>query len=259
MIEINELTRIAKLKGITNRGYAEKDYLQEILLLSLSVNTKNELVFKGGTCLYKFYNLDRFSEYLDFSCVKEFNPDRLIKKVIDDMGLFGMKAKVAGKRETINSVLLSLKVSGLLYKGTVQSACKIRLDINLKSEVTFPKLRRFSSLYPDIPGFSILVMKEQEILAEKIRAIMTRTRARDVYDLWFLLKKGTETDPVLIREKLNYYNIEWNLNEFGRKLDACEGIWRTELSALVKDPGNFSDTKENIIRLLKAKDDRIEN
>ncbi|ODS40305.1 MAG: hypothetical protein A7315_08940 [Candidatus Altiarchaeales archaeon WOR_SM1_79] len=253
MIEINDLMRTAKLKGITNRGYAEKDYLQDILLLSLSKNTKNELVFKGGTCLYKFYNIDRFSDDLDFSCMKDFNVGRLIKKVIADMNLFGMKSEVAGKRETTDSILLSLKISGLLYRGTARSISRIQIDINLKSEVFFPELRRFSSLYPDIPGFSTLVMKEKEILAEKIRAIMTRTRARDVYDLCFLLKKGTETDPVLIREKLKYYNIEWNLDEFIKYLDACEGIWRTELETLVKDPGSFSDTKENITRLLNVK------
>jgi len=68
---------------------------------------------------------------------------------------------------------------------------------------------------------------------------MTRTRVREVYDLCFLLKKGTETDPVLIREKLKYYNIEWNLDEFAGNLDACEGIWRTELETLVKESGSL--------------------
>ncbi|ODS38306.1 hypothetical protein BEH94_09725 [Candidatus Altiarchaeales archaeon WOR_SM1_SCG] len=138
MIEINDLMRTAKLKGITNRGYAEKDYLQDILLLSLSKNTKNELVFKGGTCLYKFYNIDRFSEDLDFSCMKDFNVGRLIKKVIADMNLFGMKSEVAGKRETTDSILLSLKISGLLYRGTARSISRIQIDINLKQGVSQP-------------------------------------------------------------------------------------------------------------------------
>ncbi len=61
MISIDELKKMAKIKGLS-LGNAEKDYLIDIVLLLISRNTKDELVFKGGTCLYKFHNLDRFSE-----------------------------------------------------------------------------------------------------------------------------------------------------------------------------------------------------
>ena len=60
MITKSELLETAKLKGISNAGYAEKDYLLELLLFSLAKNTKQELIFKGGTALYKFYKLERF-------------------------------------------------------------------------------------------------------------------------------------------------------------------------------------------------------
>lgn len=59
MISVEELKQIGKLKGIKTLGYAEKDYLIELVLLLISRHTKDEIVFKGGTCLYKFYKLDR--------------------------------------------------------------------------------------------------------------------------------------------------------------------------------------------------------
>ncbi len=67
MISRIELTRIAKTKHLTVRN-AEKDYLLELLLFALS-DDRRSLAFKGGTALYKFYNLNRFSEDLDFDLV----------------------------------------------------------------------------------------------------------------------------------------------------------------------------------------------
>ncbi len=247
MIETTELMRISKLKGITNKGYAEKDYLQEIALLSLSRNTKNELVFKGGTCMYKFYNLDRFSEDIDFSAVKEINTDLLLKRVSDDLNLFGMETEIINKKDIADSVLASLRINGPLYKRTAQSACRIQIDINLKSEVLFTLKLLFSSLYPDVAGFSILCMEEKEILAEKVRAIMTRTRARDVYDLWFLLGRGIKADFNLIRKKLEHYGLKWNPDKFRDKVGACEGIFKVELTPLLADVPDFEGVKEKII------------
>ena len=66
MIDFDTLKKIAKIKGINNIGFAEKDYFQELILLGISREAP-ELVFKGGTALYKMHGLNRFSEDLDFS------------------------------------------------------------------------------------------------------------------------------------------------------------------------------------------------
>ena len=70
MLSAEELSETARIKGIKNKGYAEKDYILDIVLLLISRNTKDELVFKGGTCLYKFYKIARFSEDIDFTLKK---------------------------------------------------------------------------------------------------------------------------------------------------------------------------------------------
>ena len=48
----------------------------------------------------------------------------------------------------------------------------------------------------------MVVLDEEEILAEKVRAIVSRTKARDVYDFWFLLQEKTEINYSLIQTKL---------------------------------------------------------
>src|SRR3989344_73706 len=116
MIEKKDLQDYARLKGLS-LGNAEKDYLLDIALLSISQRTKNELVFKGGTCLYKFNKLNRFSEDLDFSLIKDIDVDNLIGLLIKDFKKFGIKAVQYKKKEPFNSVLITLRIEGPLYAG----------------------------------------------------------------------------------------------------------------------------------------------
>jgi predicted nucleotidyltransferase component of viral defense system len=58
----------------------------------------------------------------------------------------------------------------------------------------------------EVLPFFVIVMNKDEILAEKVRTVITRNRARDIYDLWFLLQGGAGIDLKLINAKLSYYN-----------------------------------------------------
>ena len=254
MLSIEDIKKIAKLKGIRNLGNAEKDYLLDIALLSISRNTKDELVFKGGTCMSKFYRLDRFSEDLDFSVKKEIDISALIKKIISDIKAFGIDAEIKSEKKPFNSVLTTIRTKGPIYNGNPNTLSNIRIDVNLKSEVILPPaVISYNSLYPDIPTFSIPVMQEKEIAAEKVRAIFTREKARDVYDLWFLLKKGIELDLEIVKEKLEYYNLKWSLKEFISKLRFKESVWESELSPLITSVPNFREVKKFIIESIERK------
>jgi hypothetical protein len=253
MISIDDLKRVAKLKGLRNLGHAEKDYIQDIALLSISKNTKDEIVFKGGTCLYKFYRLNRFSEDIDFTLRKGIDIDDLIKKAISDLTAFGIAAEVRDSRKTMDCIMLTLRTRGPLYMGAPQSFSNIGVDINIRSSISIePVLTRYSSLYKDVPDFSLLIMQEKEILAENVRAIMTRTKARDVYDMWFLLERGVEFDDALIREKLNYYKETWNPKEFAKALHMKESIWEIELGPFIQALPRFIDVRKAILGKIPA-------
>ena len=45
-------------------------------------------------------------------------------------------------------------------------------------------------------------MDPKEIMSEKIRALMTRTKARDLYDIYFLVRKNVKLDTQLVAKKL---------------------------------------------------------
>lgn len=234
MITKEELKRIGQTKGLTNVGHAEKDYLLDLFLLAISRETKNELVFKGGTCLYKFHGLPRFSEDLDFSAVGNPKLELLAKRVIARLADFGVKAQLKEKKEPYNSVLWTFLCEGPLYTGEPRTRCSIRVDVNTKSEVILePENKMYSSNYPDLPPFTILAMNVEEILAEKARAIITRNKARDAYDAGFLLQRNTRWNEQLIRKKLRYYSLQWNPKRFARKLKSLKTIWEKDLKHLV--------------------------
>ena len=69
MIRKEELVEISSLKGLSVKN-TEKDYLIDVCL-HMTSRYRDALVFKGGTALYKFHNLNRFSEDLDFTLNKK--------------------------------------------------------------------------------------------------------------------------------------------------------------------------------------------
>ena len=250
MIEKKELQEYARLKGLS-LGNAEKDYLIELTLLSISQHLKNELIFKGGTCLYKFHKLSRFSEDLDFSAVDEIDIDKLINLTLKYLNKFNIKAIQYRKKEPHNSILIKLRMEGPLYSGNPATYASIGIDINLKSNVNLePEALSLKSVYPEIPSISILCMKKEEIFAEKIRAIMTRNKARDLFDLYFLLTNNVHCKKKLIEEKMVYYNRKFSIKKLILEIKKFDKIWEKELKGFIKTLPNFKEVNKFVPKRL---------
>ena len=103
MLPSEDLERIAELKGISLSN-TEKDYLQDLMLFSIYSIAGKELVFKGGTCLYKIYKLDRFSEDLDFTLIKKINIQKLSEQIISNLNLLGIRAVLKETKNFKNEI-----------------------------------------------------------------------------------------------------------------------------------------------------------
>lgn len=253
MITRDELEKYKKIKGL-DMGQTEKDYFLELALMIISRETKNELIFKGGTCMYKFYGLNRFSEDLDFSATEKFQKATLFDKLIRGLRDFGVIGTIKNILEPYNSILTTMHLQGPLYDGRSMTKSTIRIDINIKSEVLLPvAVETLYSGYREILPFQVLCMNKNEITAEKIRAIMTRDKARDVYDLWFLMKNGVALDLALIEKKMSYYNMIFDKGFFAEKLSEKEVEWDEELSHFVFGPiPKFVVVKDEIVKWFGA-------
>ncbi|MFB6191633.1 MAG: nucleotidyl transferase AbiEii/AbiGii toxin family protein [Candidatus Nanohaloarchaea archaeon] len=221
-----------------NAGHAEKLYLQDIMLSTVSRETADELVFKGGTALLKFYQLDRFSEDLDFTAREDLDFGELVSKIRRDLENYGATVEEEDQEETDRSFKARLGVQGPLYTGERRSLCFIRIEINRKSSVKQLQNLRYNPRFQDITSFELPVLTEEEILAEKIRAVVTRKQARDLYDIYHLLKKSVSIDPELLQDKLDYYNLEYSPESVLKEARKLEKSWDS-LETLV-----YSNTPE---------------
>ncbi len=248
MIRKDELAKAAESKRLSLEN-AEKDYFLELLLFSIYGEFGDILVLKGGTSLYKIYNLNRFSEDLDFTLNRRrFDADKFVKKISASIRLLEIESKADIERYR-NEINIKLILKGPLYDGRKESLCLISLNISLRERVVKEaKKELIIPQYREIPAFEVFAMDQQEIFAEKIRAILTRTKPRDVYDLWFLLKKGIKPDADLINKKLKIYRIRFSKKRLAEKIEEKREFWKGDLKGLIiGELPDFEKIKEYIM------------
>ena len=246
MITKEELKEYYKQTSF-NLGQAEKDYMQNIVLFCIYKIYANELIFKGGTALSKCYGLDRFSEDLDFTSKTYFEVSKLQSKLKH----FQIKFELEEKLFLDKTTTITLRIYGPLYNGTRNSLCKLILDISYRDNLLVsPEIVKIIS-QREIPSFDVYVMNKEEILTEKLRAIMSRDKARDVYDLWYLLKAKTKVNKNLIKEKFLFFKEEFDLKEFKKRVLDKKSIWDSELSGLISNVPDFKNVCKEISYSLK--------
>lgn len=203
MITRDQIHLLAK-KNKINETIIFREYLQLFFLSELySKKQAKDIFFKGGTALHLIYKAPRFSEDLDFTVEleeKEFLD--FIWKLFDGLSkkeavTFKEKKTIAGKR-----FLLTADPSILSCKTFVN------LDFSFREKVLEPQKSVIETDYPVLFTSYIYHLSKEEIFAEKIRALLTRAKGRDLYDLWYLMSQGARIDKKLVKEKLKYYHLE---------------------------------------------------
>lgn len=233
MLGSDELGEVARLKRLTPAN-AERDYLQELLLFGLYSEVGPELVFKGGTCLYKLHKLSRFSEDLDFTLGKRIDLEEAIRRAIHRLRFLSVLVSVKGVKKHAKEMNFRLLFRGPLYRGSRESLCFIPLNVSLRERVVLGSERAIiSSMYREIPSFDVFSMHADEMLAEKARAIFTRNKPRDLYDMWFLLGKGTRLDLKLVNRKLAAYRMRFDAKNFMKRVEQMARLWRVDLKNLI--------------------------
>ncbi|MDI6738120.1 MAG: nucleotidyl transferase AbiEii/AbiGii toxin family protein [Nanoarchaeota archaeon] len=234
--------------------HAEKDYLQNAILYALYSSAGKEMVFNGGTCLYKLYGLNRFSEDLDFSVSNPVDFKKLLEKIMHLIGQNGIHGRIKIFEENKNRVNATLEIKGPLYSGSLKSLCIIGMDVNVREPALLPPERLIlHHPYRDISGFDIFAMGISEILLEKIEAVFNRNKARDVYDLWFLLKyKEVKADYNLLNKKLKRINAVFSKGKLVEKLQEKSSTWKSDVAPLLAGAlPQFALVKEEILRLME--------
>jgi len=243
-------SHLDKMKGVLgyNLGQVEKDYIQHMFLLQMYKNIKDELVFKGGTCLQKIFGLDRFSEDLDFTISGCVDMEKNLDRSVRVLSRFGCQAEVTRIIEDDISITAKIRVRGPLYNGSEMSLCSLRLEASKREKILLaPVTKRISPIYEDLPFYSLSAMSIEEILAEKVRALLTRNKARDLYDLFYLAIKDVDVRVDVIEKKLEYYDMHLDRDALKKSIFDKKKIWKPELRPLTPQLPDFEEVEKVII------------
>ena len=132
---------------------ALREIMQEIALAGLSrTDFFEKAAFYGGTALRIFYKLDRFSEDLDFSLLKEesnFSLESYFPAIVSEFEAIGIKVSIKEKVKTAQtSVDSAFLKSETIWKELVledivkQSGIKSNRDIKIKIEINIRNRKR---------------------------------------------------------------------------------------------------------------------
>lgn len=254
MIRSQEIKEKAREYGVPT-STIERDYTQNWLLKYLY---HPDIILKGGTGIKKIYHENyRFSDDLDFSLTHPIKNKDLfthineaVDKAKEEVGInFQISSKFAktetGFREKI-------------YFNMIQSATgtprSIKVDItNYDNEIILlptEKKKVFHS-YSDELNAEIEVYSLEEIFTEKIRALIQRTRARDLYDtgmLYDLINKNKALQ--IINKKFDFKGVILDISSLTKRKDDFSNAWDASLNHQLKVIPDFEIFFNKVIKII---------
>jgi len=241
MLLPDELKKYGFQRNLKLREQIWLDYLQDHVL-ALVYRKNPELVFRGGTCIWKVYKGKRFSEDLDLASKKI--PNDLDRYLLKELEFLGFTVTPDKKRETKSMYRLRLEFD-LPNTG---STTLLSLEI-LKDSVPDGKIKEkeLHSPYPDVPVTNVKSLSLDALLLDKILAVYDRDRPRDMYDLSRLLKRGALASLKEVKEQCKDFTVEG----FEQTLEDKRGEWKTLENLLMGDLPKFEKEKEYIMRKLR--------
>ena len=282
MILQREITKLAEQQGVAkttiDKDWALGHFVDAIFSVPVC---REQLVFKGGTCLKKCYFPDyRFSEDLDFTVT---HPDfRLDEKLLGqitqivtertDMPLHLQQSKELKHQERPTGFAAVVKFWGADHPRNQPPPPPHRWRTSIKIEIisyetmVFPTEEgKVHHAYSDtlslaaerVPCYSL-----SEVLAEKLRALIQRsyTAPRDFYDIWYLAHHVPDLNwPAIVRafhqkmefKGLTFTGMDQMINDENDK--RLQAAWKNSLAHQI--PGaefpEYNSVKQDLVMLLK--------
>lgn len=209
----------------TARRNAIYEVSQQIVLAGLADGGFfDKAAFYGGTCLRIFHGLNRFSEDMDFTLLKEdssFNFEQYFQPVIDQFALVGRKVEIKKKdKKSFGKVESAfLKDTTDVYDISFQTERSIKVKIELD---TVPPLKFATEqkilLQPK--SFLTRCVTLPDLYAGKMHALVfrawkSRIKGRDWYDFEWYVRNGIPLDWNHLHERILQFNgQEMTLDEF---------------------------------------------
>ena len=222
MSTIEEIIKAYNPKTINDNKAILREIVQSIVLVGLSrTEFFKKASFYGGTALRIFYDLNRYSEDLDFTLNnvdKNFSLAPFIESIKNVALSYGLELEIHIKQKQISTpvesafakintyqTFINLKMNSelakLLHKDEV---IKVKFEIDCEPALGFTTENKWI----DMPEFApVIVLDEASLFAGKLHAILCRNykntvKGRDYYDFLFYVRRGISPNLNYLRNKL---------------------------------------------------------
>ena len=174
-----------------------REYFQQLFLAYVyQEKGSDSLLFKGGTALRIIWRSPRFSEDLDFTGahIAKTGIEALMEEVLAKMEMGGIKTEITESKRTSGGYLAIFRFETSEYKSRIQ------IEISLRSG------KRGSGVAALVQSdlvapYTLVHLREELLVAEKIKACLMRGKARDFYDLYFILRSRMAFREAFIQDK----------------------------------------------------------
>ena len=184
----------------------------------------DKAAFYGGTCLRIFHGLNRFSEDMDFTLLKEdssFNFEQYFQPVIDQFALVGRKVEIKKKdKKSFGKVESAfLKDTTDVYDISFQTerSIKVKIEVDTVPPLKFATEQKIL-LQPK--SFLTRCVALPDLYAGKMHALVfrawkNRIKGRDWYDFEWYVRNGIPLDWNHLHERILQFNgQEMTFEEF---------------------------------------------
>ncbi|HIJ38258.1 MAG TPA: nucleotidyl transferase AbiEii/AbiGii toxin family protein [Rhodospirillaceae bacterium] len=235
----------------------------EILYAMSESGALDALVFQGGTALRLCHQGARYSEDLDFVGGADWTPGRMpkfINKIRSGIAeAYGLTVEVdPPSKEKLErqsgvsvarwrtKIVLPDRVSGRLPRQVINIEVAA---VPAHMPALMPVATNYRHLSAPLRQMLIFVEPMEEILADKIVALGARDflKARDIWDIRFLLDKGVRPNLPLVRRKIDDYKLDL--------MGFCEKLELRAKSLLY--PETEQSFKAEMIRFVDARPARL--
>ncbi len=261
---------VAEKSGIRKPSLVERDVLIHRILRGVNSAFGDAYLFKGGSCLVKcYFGYYRFSVDLDFTWREQ--------KAWKNLGKKGLRRELVAQAEKFGSVLEStahdmeldfrcdLKNRNYMEFGSGSRMATfklwkgnelIKIQVNFVERLIFPHrnvtaetlfagrkiqddekayFEEFMEFYHPV---KVAAYSLEEILCEKIRAILTRQamKLRDIYDVFMIEKAGVRMEE-LREEILAKIGVAMRFKKYREALMAS--INTLDLENVLDDPSEM--------------------
>ena len=217
---------------------------QQIILAGLSDGGFfDKAAFYGGTCLRIFHGLNRFSEDMDFTLLKEddsFRFEQYFQPIIDQFELVGRKVEIKKKDKKgfgkVESAFLKDSTDVYDLSFQTEKSFKVKIEVDTAPPMKFATEQKLL-LQPK--SFLTRCVTLPDLFAGKVHALVfrawkNRVKGRDWYDYEWYVRNNIPLDWSHLQERiLQFSGKEMSLDQF--KYALRERLSNTDIERVKED------------------------